>query len=348
MAIRDTSKDRSELRKARAGLALSMVPKIPELLRVLARRMLGLSEKADYLDLETDMVLTILRSTLCTTRPRSIAKAQAMTLLDPGVKGRVWIVDAVAEVPPERGVQEALMQVILAMMGEDQSDSSFPEARAHRKKGSRGSNSSSNSDRNSNSNSNSNGNGSSSSSSGGGRRRLRMPPMRPVEAEWTGYRAGVSRNARPPTGMSDAEKYVAMMRECRGGSGAAGGGATTTVLYFHGGAYYLCDPSTHRRLTKRLARAVGGRVYSVRYRLAPQNPFPAALLDALVSYLTLLYPPPGSLHEAVSPKDIVFGGDRYVFLLFWFLPFFFFFLIKTEMNALFMYFLFMVIIHLLI
>ena len=48
----------------------------------------------------------------------------------------------------------------------------------------------------------------------------------------------------------------------------------------------------------------------MRYRLAPQHPFPSALLDALVSYFTLLYPPPGSIHEAVPASDIVFGGDR--------------------------------------
>ena len=71
------------------------------------------------------------------------------------------------------------------------------------------------------------------------------------------------------------------MKECK---------SPVTVLYFHGGAYYLLDPSTHRPTTKKLAKLTGGRCYSVRYRLAPQNPFPAALLDALVSYLTLLYP----------------------------------------------------------
>lgn len=289
---------------------------------MLVQRMLGLSEKADYIDLETDLILTVLRSTLSPARPRSVAATQAMTLLDPGVRGRVWVVDAVAEVPPERGVREALMRVIMAM--DISEDEKFPtKARAHRKKGSNRSSTDGSSGSGSDGNRTSNDDSRRKSSDGKKKRErsLRMPPVKPVEAEWTGYRAGVSRNARPPTDMSDAEKYVAMMRECRSNnsrnssdSGGGGGGGTTTVLYFHGGAYYLCDPSTHRQLTARLARAVGGRVYSVRYRLAPQNPFPAALLDALVSYLTLLYPPPGSLHEAVSPKDIVFGGDRYVSL----------------------------------
>jgi acetyl esterase/lipase len=50
-------------------------------------------------------------------------------------------------------------------------------------------------------------------------------------------------------------------------------------------------------------------VFSVRYRLAPQNPFPAALLDALVSYLSLLYPPVGALHKPVPASHIVLAGD---------------------------------------
>ncbi len=74
-----------------------------------------------------------------------------------------------------------------------------------------------------------------------------------------------------------------------------------TVLYFHGGAYWLLDPATHRPTTKRLAKLTAGRCYSVRYRLAPQNPFPAALLDGLASYLALLYPPPGGVPQSRAP-----------------------------------------------
>lgn len=48
---------------------------------------------------------------------------------------------------------------------------------------------------------------------------------------------------------------------------------------------------------------------SVEYRLSPQNVFPAALLDVLVAYLSLLYPSPHSAHEPVDPARIVFAGD---------------------------------------
>ncbi|KAI0429603.1 alpha/beta hydrolase fold-domain-containing protein [Xylaria sp. FL1042] len=245
----------AQLRKNRVRILWSLVPKIPFLLRTFLLHVLGVSETARYLDLETDMTLTILRSTIADSKPQPVSKTQAMSLLDPGVKGRIWISNAVSDIPPERGIQEALMSAIRSM-----GDAEAREA--------------------------------------GGL--FEAPKLARVEAEWTGYRAGAGKDEPLPTAMPEEQKYEEMMRECRN---------ATTVLYFHGGAYFLCDPSTHRGLTKRLAKAMGGRVYSVRYRLAPQHPFPAALLDALVSYFTLLYPPPGSMHEAVSPKDIVFGGD---------------------------------------
>ncbi|KAJ4227030.1 hypothetical protein NW759_004404 [Fusarium solani] len=129
--------------------------------------------------------------------------------------------------------------------------------------------------------------------------RVPVPELVDVEAEWTGHRGGVARGAPLPD-VSERERYHGMMRECR---------RPTTVLYLHGGAYYLCDPSTHRPTTKKLAELTGGRCYSVRYRLAPQHPFPAALLDALVSYFTLLYPPPDAYHDPVEPEHIVIAGD---------------------------------------
>jgi len=132
------------------------------------------------------------------------------------------------------------------------------------------------------------------------RTEVRLPEIAPVEAEWTGYRDGAADDAKLPQ-ISEEDKYHRLMEECT---------SSVTVLYFHGGAYWLMDPATHRPTTKKLAKLSGGRCYSVRYRLAPQNPFPAALLDALSSYLTLLFPPPGAFHEPVLPGEIVVAGDR--------------------------------------
>jgi epsilon-lactone hydrolase len=52
------------------------------------------------------------------------------------------------------------------------------------------------------------------------------------------------------------------------------------LVFLHGGAYLLGSPATHRDLVSRLARAAGATALSVDYRLAPEQPFPAALEDA--------------------------------------------------------------------
>jgi len=127
------------------------------------------------------------------------------------------------------------------------------------------------------------------------------PELADTEVEWTGYRPDAGKEETLPD-ISEEEKYERLMGESTRTS-------ETTILYFHGGAYYLCDPSTHRALCSRLAKESHGRVCSVRYRLAPQAAFPGQLLDAFMMYLSLLYPPPGSMHEAVPAKNVVFGGD---------------------------------------
>jgi acetyl esterase/lipase len=68
-------------------------------------------------------------------------------------------------------------------------------------------------------------------------------------------------------------------------------------------------PASVRLVTSTLARLSQGRCLVLDQRLSPQNPFPAALIDVLIAYLSLLYPPPGSFHDAVLPKDIVLAGD---------------------------------------
>lgn len=58
-----------------------------------------------------------------------------------------------------------------------------------------------------------------------------------------------------------------------------------------------------------MARDAGGRVLAVQYRLAPQDEFPAALVDAVMAYKYLVDPPKGALHKAVDPSKIVIAGD---------------------------------------
>lgn len=121
-----------------------------------------------------------------------------------------------------------------------------------------------------------------------------------VEAEWHGYRkTSVPKSPKPK--LTDAEEYQLLLKEVQ---------SDVTILYIHGGAMYLCDPCTHRApASLPLLKRTKGRVYSVRYRLAPQTPFPGPLLDCLQSYLALLSPPPGAPHSAVHPSKIVICGD---------------------------------------
>ncbi len=69
------------------------------------------------------------------------------------------------------------------------------------------------------------------------------------------------------------------------------------------------SPSAYRPTTTRLANSSGGRVVSVKYRLAPQYPLPAAQLDVLVAYLSLLYPPSSPDANPLCASQIVFAGD---------------------------------------
>ncbi|RDI84968.1 hypothetical protein Vi05172_g5112 [Venturia inaequalis] len=128
----------------------------------------------------------------------------------------------------------------------------------------------------------------------------KFPDIVDVEAEWTGHRRGVSYLARRPN-IPEYEQYRKLMQEVDPDS--------MTILYFHGGAFCLMDPATHRLATSNLAKHSGGRCLSVRYRLAPQHVFPAALLDALIAYLSLLSPPPNSFHAPVLPSKIIIAGD---------------------------------------
>lgn len=74
------------------------------------------------------------------------------------------------------------------------------------------------------------------------------------------------------------------------------------VLYFHGGGYIIGSSRTHRGITGHLARASGTMVIVPDYRLAPENPYPAALDDAEAVYLALL-------DEGHPPASLSLAGD---------------------------------------
>ncbi|MBI3676812.1 MAG: alpha/beta hydrolase [Proteobacteria bacterium] len=71
------------------------------------------------------------------------------------------------------------------------------------------------------------------------------------------------------------------VRSRRAGRGAA-------LLYLHGGGYVVGSPKSHRHLAGAFSDMSGLPVFSADYRLAPENPFPAAVDDAVAAYKGLL------------------------------------------------------------
>jgi acetyl esterase/lipase len=74
------------------------------------------------------------------------------------------------------------------------------------------------------------------------------------------------------------------------------------ILYFHGGGYVSGSVAIHKLLCVELTQATGVRILLPEYRLAPENPFPAALDDALLAYRWLLA-------QGFKPADIIIAGD---------------------------------------
>jgi monoterpene epsilon-lactone hydrolase len=56
------------------------------------------------------------------------------------------------------------------------------------------------------------------------------------------------------------------------------------ILYLHGGGFFMGSPASYRSRTMRLSYRCHAEVFVPAYRLAPENPFPAALDDALAAW----------------------------------------------------------------
>lgn len=59
-------------------------------------------------------------------------------------------------------------------------------------------------------------------------------------------------------------------------------------LYLHGGAYQVGSVDGYRAFVSRLAEQLSTTMYLLDYRLAPEDPFPAAVDDGLAAYEALL------------------------------------------------------------
>lgn len=129
--------------------------------------------------------------------------------------------------------------------------------------------------------------------------RYDRPSNEELRFEWVGFRSNVEANTPEPS-LPEGVKFQNLDAETR---------SPLAVLYIYGGTFVLNTPSCYRKTTGKLAKEAGAKVLMVHQRLAPQNPFPAALLDVFQAYLTLLAPTPGCPHQAVSPSSIVVAAD---------------------------------------
>ena len=74
------------------------------------------------------------------------------------------------------------------------------------------------------------------------------------------------------------------------------------VLYFHGGGYVIGSNVGYREFASRFARATQSKVLLLNYRLAPENPFPAAVDDAVAAYDFMLA-------SGLTADQIMLAGD---------------------------------------
>lgn len=73
-----------------------------------------------------------------------------------------------------------------------------------------------------------------------------------------------------------------------------------TILYLHGGGYRMGSPEAYNAYGATLAAGADARVVLPRYRLAPENPYPAGLHDAVAVYRDL---------ARSSDSPIILAGD---------------------------------------
>ena len=74
------------------------------------------------------------------------------------------------------------------------------------------------------------------------------------------------------------------------------------ILYLHGGGYVIGSLDSHRHLVAEAGREAGCWALALDYRLAPENPFPAAVDDAVAGYRYLV-------GRGITPGRIAIAGD---------------------------------------
>ncbi len=75
------------------------------------------------------------------------------------------------------------------------------------------------------------------------------------------------------------------------------------MLYLHGGGYFSGSYKTHRRFVSILCKKLDLNAYSINYRLAPEDPYPAGLDDAFFAYKWLVE------EKSIPAENVIIMGD---------------------------------------
>ncbi|MHA2182164.1 MAG: alpha/beta hydrolase [Promethearchaeota archaeon] len=75
------------------------------------------------------------------------------------------------------------------------------------------------------------------------------------------------------------------------------------MLFFHGGGYFSGSYLSHRRFVSIVCKKLHLNAYSINYRLAPEDPYPAGLDDAFYAYKWLLE------EKSIPAEKIIIMGD---------------------------------------
>src|SRR6187551_1882920 len=81
-----------------------------------------------------------------------------------------------------------------------------------------------------------------------------------------------------------------------------GSDPSRVLMFLHGGGYCSGSIISHRRMVTEAGRSARMRTLAVRYRLAPEHPYPAAHEDAMTAWRFLR-------GQGIAACDIVVGGD---------------------------------------
>jgi acetyl esterase len=83
-------------------------------------------------------------------------------------------------------------------------------------------------------------------------------------------------------------------------------GPLPAIVYLHGGSFVAGSPQGHDFITASLACNTGAQVFSVHYRRAPENPYPAPTEDA---YEALTWVAREAQMLGIDPQRIAVAGD---------------------------------------